>query len=159
MTRRVLLGTGAAVVAGAAAIVGARLTHRLDDVADAVGLEPKPQPDPEDTRIARAAGRDAAVLLATVEATAAAHRGLELEPIVAICREHTSALSAPTVAPGSPPPGDASAAADALADVVQAASTARAVDAGTAASPELARVLASMSAGLAQAARGVRRLR
>ena len=39
MTRRVLLGTGAVVVTAGGALAVAGATHRLDDVADAVGLE------------------------------------------------------------------------------------------------------------------------
>jgi hypothetical protein len=153
MTRRVLLGTGAAVVVSAGALTAAGLTHRLDDVADAVGIDPKPLPDPEDSRILRRASSETATLLATVEATAAAHPDLGLADLEGIGRRHLAALGGTSAATDvAAPPVDR---ADALTALVYA-STRRATDAGAAFSPALVRVLASMSAGHAQASRRLR---
>ncbi|MET0954005.1 MAG: hypothetical protein ABWX57_11995 [Aeromicrobium sp.] len=160
ISRRVLLGTGAAV-AGAAAVVGvAEATHVLDDAARAVGIEPKPQPDPRDDRIVRTAAQDLAVLLATVEATAARHPTLELADFEAIGREHLAALGGSTAATDpARVPGSAGAAVTALRKAYVQQSRARAAQAVEAFSPALVRVLASMSAGLAQCADAIGDLR
>jgi hypothetical protein len=159
MTRRVLLGTGVGVVAAGGAVAVAHLTHRLDDVADVVGLDPKPLPDPEDSRILRRAASSTAALVAMLDATAAAHPGLDLAPFVAIGREQLSALGGSTARTDvAPPPADPAAAAAVLEDAHVQASTRRATDAVAAFSPALVRVLASMSAGHAQAARQLGRL-
>lgn len=160
MTRRVLLATGATAVAAAGGLVAAQLTGRLDDVADAVGVEPKPLPAPSDTRIVRRVASDMAVVLATVEATAAAHGGLVLTPFEAIGRAHLDAVGGTTASTDvAAPPADPGEAISALEQTYEAASTARAADVAEAVSPELVRVLASMSAGLAQCARAMRQLR
>jgi hypothetical protein len=157
MTRRVLLGTGAAVVVSAGALTAAGLTHRLDDVADAVGIDPKPLPDPEDSRILRRASSETATLLATVEATAAAHPDLGLADLEGIGRQHLAALGGTSAATDvAAPPVDRADALTALVDAYGAAATRRATDAGAAFSPALVRVLASMSAGHAQASRRLR---
>ncbi len=137
-------------------IGGAHATHRLDDLADAVGLKPKPQPDPADDRLLRSAATAQAALLAAVEATAARHTALELAQFVAIGREQLDALGGSTAATDiTPPPDDQAAALTALVTAYRSESSARAKQATAAASPELARVLASMSAGLFQCARTV----
>ncbi|MCW2839396.1 MAG: hypothetical protein JWR55_879 [Aeromicrobium sp.] len=160
MTRRVLLGTGAAVVVSAGALAAAGLTHRLDDVAEAVGIEPTPLPDPEDSRILRRASKATAALLASLEATAAAHPDLALADLEVIGREQLTALGGTTAATDvAAPPADQGAALTALEDAYGLAATQRATDAGEAFSPALVRVLASMSAGHVQTARQLRRLR
>lgn len=151
-----LLGTGALIVAAGGVLGGAHATHRLDDLAEAVGLEPKPQPDPADDRLLRSAATAQAALLATVEATAASHTSLALAPFVAIGREQLDALGGSTASTDvAAVPDDAAAALAALVTGYRAASDARAKDAVAATSPELVRVLASMSAGLTQCARTV----
>lgn len=156
ISRRVFLGTGAVVVAAGGLLAGAHATHRLDDLADAVGLEPKPQSDPADDRLLASAATAQAALLATVEATAARHPALVLAPFVTIGREQLDALGGTTAASDvAPVPEDAAAARAALATAYRTESAQRAEGAVAAASPELARVLASMSAGLAQCARTV----
>jgi len=161
MTRRVLLGTGAVVVTAGGALAVAGATHRLDDVADAVGLDPKPLPDPEDSRILRRAARRTAILLATTEATATAFPDLALADLEVAAREQLAALGGGTAAATdvAAPPADRAAAVAALVDAYAVAATQRADDAGDAFSPALVRVLASMSAGHAQAARLLRGLR
>ena len=98
MTRRVLLGTAAAVAGGAALVGGAHLTGRLDDVADAVGIQPKPEPDPRDNRLVGRAAASAATVLATLEATAARHPTMPLAPLISLAREQVAAVGGrPTV--------------------------------------------------------------
>jgi hypothetical protein len=155
----VLIGTGVAVVGAGGLLVAAEATGRLDDVADAVGVEPKPQPDPDDTRILRRAARETATLLATVEATAAAQPALALAPVVAVVREQLDAVGGGTASTPPPPPAGADAAVDTLATALDTARQQRRRDALAAGSPALVRVLASMSAGHAQCARAVRELR
>lgn len=159
ISRRVLLGTGAAVVATGGALTVAQRTHRLDDVAEAIGLQPTPLPDPEDTRIVRRAARGSAALLATTSATATAHPALALTPIVAIVREQLAAVGGSPTAKATTPPTDAAASVTALAQAFSDAADQRAADAVQAGSPELVRVLASMAAGQAQCARAVEQLR
>ena len=155
MTRRVLLGTGA-VAAGVAGLLGAaQITHRLDDAARAVGLQPKPEPDPRDAQIVRHAARDHAALTAAAQALHEAQPKLRLAPVVALCTEQLAAVSGNTATTDL---AQAPASADELAELFASASTARAAQADEAFSPELIRVLASMSAGLAQCERHVRGL-
>lgn len=135
---------------------GAQATHRLDDLARAVGLEPKKQSDPADDRLLKSAADDMAALVAQIEATAARHPSADLAPYVTIGREQLDALGGSTAATDvAPVPEDASAALAALGAAYRTASSQRAKDAAAAASPELARMLASMSAGLAQCVRTV----
>jgi len=164
ISRRVLLGTGVVVVGAGGLITAAQLTHRLDDIADAVGLDPKPLPDPDDTRILRRAAADTARLLATVEATAALHASVDLTAVVSIIHEQLAAVGGATAPPADAPPADAppadaEAALRALEDILGASAADRSIDAQRAGSPALVRVLASMSAGHAQSARLARRLR
>ncbi|MCD9198442.1 hypothetical protein [Aeromicrobium wangtongii] len=154
ITRRVLLGTGAAVVGAGGLLTVGHLTHRLDDVADAVGLDPKPLPDPADTRIVRRAARACATLLTTVEAAAAANPGVDLAPVAAIVREQLAAVGGSPATTASLAPVTL----DALEQALSNAAADRAADAVDAGSAALVRVLASMSAGQAQCARAVRRL-
>lgn len=153
ISRRALLGTGAATAAVAAGLGVAGLTHRLDDLARLVGVTPHPESDPGDERLIAEAAAAQAALLATVEATVAAHKKLQLDRFVTISRAHLEAVGRVRSAAGVvAPPTDPTSAVRALAHGYAAASRARTADAGRAVSPDLARVLASMSAGLAQCA-------
>lgn len=160
ISRRALLGTGAVTVAVAAGLGGAALGHRLDDLARAVGIQPRPEPEPSDNRLIARVAADQNVLLAQVEATAAKHIGVRLEPFIAISTAHAKAVgvaeAVPDVAMPSASRGEA---IKALATTYSTASKAREADAATAASPALTRVLASMSASLAQCARAIGELR
>lgn len=155
MTRRVLLGTGAVVAGGAGLLGAAQITHRLDDAARLVGLDPKPEPEPRDAQIVRQAARDQADVTASAEALHEARPELRLAAVVALCTEQLTAVGG-TTATTDLARGPAS--AGQLADLLKTASAARASQANDAFSPELIRVLASMSAGLAQCERRVRRL-
>lgn len=100
--------------------------------------------------------RDQNVVLATVEATSARHPALKLDRFIAIGRSHVEALGGSEQVPGSPRvPGKADDAVRGLAASYRSASKRRAADGVRAASPDLARVLSSMSAGLAQCSRAV----
>lgn len=159
MTRRALLGTGAVVVGTGGLLVAGEATGRLDDVADAVGISPKPQPDPDDTRILRRAARATAALQAAVAATAAAYPALDLAAVTSVVREQLAALGGTKATTGTAPPDDQAKAVDALAQALDTARRDRASDAVAAGSTALVRVLASMSAGHAQSVRVVRSLR
>ena len=147
-------------MAVAGALTVADLAHRLDDLARAAGVEPRPRPDSGDNRLLTRVAGDQNTVLAAVEATAARHTSLPIDPFVAIGREHVEAVGGSSTVPAPPKVADDEAkAVAALASAYAAASRARAVDAGRAVSPDLARVLSSMSAGLAQCARAVGALR
>ncbi|MET0930661.1 MAG: hypothetical protein ABWX74_14165 [Aeromicrobium sp.] len=160
MTRRVLLGTGAAVVVSAGALTAAGLTHRLDDVAEAVGIEPTPLPDPVDDKLLRAAALDMAAVTALSDATASRHPALDLGTLAAIVRTQLDAVGGSTAATDlAAPSADPATALTALVDAYRTASKARAAQALRAVSPELVLVLASMSAGLSQCARAAEQRR
>jgi hypothetical protein len=160
ISRRALLGTGAATVAAAAGLGGAALGHRLDDLARSVGIGPHPEPDPADDRLIARVAADQNALLAMVEATAAKHSALHLDRLVTISTAHAKAVGvAGSVPDVATPPANRAKAASALAAAYAMASKARAADSAKALSPALVRVLASMSAGLAQCARTVGELR
>jgi hypothetical protein len=155
MSRRTLLGSGLTVATVAVAVVAARAGGVLDDAFRAVGVEPHPEPDPGDTRSLRRAATVQAVLIATIDATTSAHPELErgLNPLRLVADEQLVAvggsLAATSVGPAPANPKDAIAELSRLAfDSAEA----REDDAVTAASPDVARVLASMSAGLSQLA-------
>ena len=160
ISRRALLGTGAATVAVAAGLGGAALGHRLDDLARNVGIEPHQEPDPADDRLIARVAADQNTLLAQVEAAAVKHPELALGPFVAISTAHAKAVGVPAVVPDiAAPPASRAKAVDELVAAYSAAARARAADSAKAASPALVRVLASMSAGLAQCAHRVGELR
>lgn len=153
ISRRALLGTFGATAVAAAAVGGAALGHKLDDVARAVGIEPHPEPHPGDDRLLARVAADQNALLALVEATASAHRGLRLDRYVSISTAHAKAVGVGSSVPDTTPPdADPGKAVEALRSAYAQAARERATDAPKAVSPALVRVLASMSAGLAQCA-------
>ena len=156
ISRRALLGTGAATVAVAAGLGGAALGHRLDDLARGVGINPHPEPEPSDDRLIARVAADQNALLARVEATAARHTAVRLGPFVAISTAHAKAVGVAGAVPDvAAPPANRDAAIKALGTAYATASKARAADSAKAASPALTRVLASMSASLAQCAKSI----
>lgn len=157
ISRRALLGTGAATTAAAAALGGAALTHRLDDIARRVGIKPHPEPDPSDSRLLARVAADQNTLLAMVEATAGAHPTLRLDRYVSISTSHATAVGvAGSVPDVAIPSTDPATAIRALTSAYAKAARARAADAVEAVSPALVRVLASMSAGLFQCADAIK---
>ncbi|MEJ7636177.1 hypothetical protein [Aeromicrobium sp.] len=160
ISRRALLGTGIASAVVAAGLGAAALGHTLDDLARGIGVEPHPEPDPADDQIISGAAADQNALLARVEATASTHRDLRLRRFIAISTEHAEAVGVAAKIPDvAPPPADRPKAVKALSAAYSDAAKARAADSAKAVSPDLARVLASMSAGLTQCAREVAGLR
>ncbi len=155
MSRRTVLGTGLTAATVAAAVVAARAGGVLDDGLRVVGAEPHPEPDPGDTRrLARAATAQAA-LIAAIDATIGEHGDLEkdLRPLRLVADEQLVAVGGRLDATSAgPPPPEPMAATAELSRLAVESSEAREDDAVTAASPDVARVLASMSAGLSQLA-------
>lgn len=144
------------MVAGAVAVADA--THRLDDVADGMGVKPRPRPVASDDSLIAAVAQAQNLVLAAIESTSARHPALasKLVPFAEIGQEHLTAVGGSSKVPTVDAiTSDPARAVQALAQTFSAASTARAKDAGKAVSPDLARVLSSMSAGLAQTARAV----
>lgn len=131
-SRRVVL-----VAAGSTAVALATLfvTDTFDDALRAVGARPKPLPRPEDTSLLEAVVADQQRALATA-------RGAENTAVISLLSSQLEQLgAAPGTSTGS---GD-------LAATLRRAARHRATDARTAISAPFAQVLASMSAGLAQA--------
>ncbi|MDR7087384.1 hypothetical protein J2X11_002223 [Aeromicrobium panaciterrae] len=160
ISRRALLGTGAATAITAAALGGAALTHRLDDLARGVGIKPHPEPDPSDSKLLARVAVDQNTLLAMVEATAGAHSTLKLDRYLSISTSHAKAVGVAASVPDvAPPSADPETAVSDLSSAYANAARARAADALEAASPALVRVLASMSAGLYQCADAIKDLR
>jgi hypothetical protein len=162
ISRRALLGSGAAVVVTAGAGAIAAGTGHLDDVARSVGLKPRAEPVKSDDALIARVAREQNVLLGLVEAVAARHAALAsgLGRFAQIGQAQVKAVGGSSQVPGAPDvDADQARAVTALSKAYAAASKARATDAGRAVSPDLARVLSSMSAGLAQCAHTVGDLR
>lgn len=133
-------------------------THRLDDVARSIGLKPRAQPVASDDTLIAAVAQAQNVVLAEIEATVARHASFagKLAPFATIGQEHVTAVGGSSIVPTAKPvDGDPARAIEALAKTLSHASAARRDDANAAVSPDLARVLSSMSAGLAQCSRAV----
>lgn len=131
-SRRVVLAAAGGI---AVALAGLFVTDTFDDALRAVGARPKPLPRPEDTSLMTAVVDDQQQVLAVA-------RGVGNADVVALVSAQLEQLGAA--------PGDATSPGD-LAARLREASGHRATDARLAISPEFAQVLASMSAGLAQA--------
>lgn len=142
VSRRVVVGAGAVVLAAGGGLV---LTDRHDDVLRALGARPHPVADPDDTALLRTVASEQADLVGALE-------GLDdAEELVTVLREQLEALGgAPgaTASPSTAPPSVEDAAG--AAALVEETSRRRERDALVAVSPDLARVLASLAAGLAQ---------
>jgi len=125
----------AAAGAVAVGLAGLFVTDTFDDALRAVGAKPTPLPRPEDTSLLEAVVADQQNVLAVA-------RGAGNEPVVALVSAQLEQLGASA--------GTDTGTGD-LAAVLREAADHRATDARAAISPDLAQVLASMSAGLAQA--------
>lgn len=155
MSRRTLLGSGLTVATVAAALVAARAGGVLDDALRGVGVDPHPEPDPGDARRLERAATAQAVLISTIDASIGGHPGLEdgLSPLRVVADEQLVAVGGSLAATSvGPAPADARDATAELARLAFNSAEARENDAVSAASPDVARVLASMSAGLSQLA-------
>ncbi len=144
-------------MAGAVGVADA--THRLDDIARSIGIKPRPRPMASDDVLIGSVAEEQNVVLARIEGVAAQHPDLAkpLAPCSEIAQAHLNAVGGTsTVPPAAPVNPDPAVAVGELARSLSRASAARARDAGKAVSPDLARVLSSMSAGLEQCASTVR---
>lgn len=125
----------AAAGGAAVALAGLFVTDTFDDALRAVGAKPKPLPRPEDTSLMEAVVTDQQRVLRVA-------RGAGNAATVELLATQLDQLG---VTPGSGAEnGD-------LTAELRTAANHRATDARAAISPEFAQVLASMSAGLAQA--------
>jgi hypothetical protein len=131
-SRRVVL-----VAAGgtAVALAGLFVTDTFDDALRALGARPKPLPRAEDTSLMKAVVDDQQRVLAVARGAGNAAAA----DLLATQLEQLGATPGTETATGS------------LSAALSTASRHRATDARVAISPEFAQVLASMSAGLAQA--------
>jgi len=125
----------AAAGGAAVALAGLFVTDTFDDALRAVGATPKPLPRSEDTSLLEAVVADQQRVLAVARAAGN-------EPVATLVSAQLEQLGAT--------PGTQSGSGD-LAAVLADAADHRVTDARAAISPELAQVLASMSAGLSQA--------
>lgn len=148
------MGTGAGIaLLAVAGIVGDR-THRLDDLARTVGLEPQRRAADADLAILKRARTDQDALLALTAAVSAAHTNLtkSLTPLLANLQNQLKQLGGPLTDTGKKTaPTDATAALDLLITGFRGSEHARSTAALSAVSGEFAQVLGAMSAGLAQA--------
>lgn len=152
-SRRVAIGTvGGFFVAAGAVVVGAR-TGTLADVADAIGIEPHPEPAEKDKALIRKVRTEQSVLLKTVTAASVETPDLDgvLKPLIENLEQQQKHLG------GSDPKADAKPVAKgvtpALTFLVTAheeASERRASQANAAVSSDFAVVLGAISCGLSQ---------
>jgi hypothetical protein len=155
MSRRTMLGTGLTAATAAVVVVAARAGGVLDDTLRFLGAEPHPEPDPGDTRRLERAATAQAALVAAIDATIGAHDDLagRLRPLREVADEQLTAVGGSLAATSAGPvPPSPRAAATALSRLASESADAREDDAVAAASTDVARVLASMSAGLSQLA-------
>jgi hypothetical protein len=148
VSRRVVVGGGAAVVAAGA---GLHLAGRDDDVLRALGARPRPTPDPADTALLGRIADEQEALLGPV----AALEGVETADLVAVLTTQLQALGMGDREPSTRTTAGAQD-VDAVATEIAAASRRRQRDALEAVSPDLGRLLASLAAGQAQVARVLR---
>ena len=155
MSRRSLLGAGLTAATVAVAVGAAKAGGVLDDALRGLGAEPHPEPDPGDTRrLARAATAQAGIIGA-IDAAIAAHGDLKsnLDPLRLVADEQLVAVGGRLASTDvKPAPGDPRTVAADLSTMAADSAKARETDAISAANPDTARVLASMSAGLSQLA-------
>lgn len=143
------------VVAGAVALVVGETTGRLDDTARALGIRPHPESAASDTALLARVATQQGVLLSLAQAAATRHPPTAdvLTSVIAAATAQLKAVGGVAPQGAGPDVGATPAAAmTALSEAFRDAADKRAGDAVKAVSPDLVRVLASMSAGLAQLA-------
>jgi hypothetical protein len=164
ISRRAVLG--ASVTAGGLGIAGIT-AHRggvLDDGLRVMGIRPHTQPDPHDVTLLADAAQGQRELLALVDQITRERGDSDLSDIRRLLGEQLAAVSNdpespstpyPTTAP-TPLPSDGDDALGALATRIDTVAAARADGAVSAGSVAVTKVLASMAAGLDQAAVTIR---
>ncbi|MDQ3158354.1 MAG: hypothetical protein M3Q98_16805 [Actinomycetota bacterium] len=153
ISRRALLGTGAGVVALAGAAIYGDRSHRLDDVARKIGLDPKRLPAESDEKLIRKVQNDQSILLMWTQAVAAKQSGLTkvLEPLIANAEAQLADLGgAAANIDIDDPPEAARAALDSVVTMHDQEAEKRAEDSLQAVSGHFAQVLASISVSLSQ---------
>lgn len=151
------MGAGLTTATAAVVVGTARAAGVLDDALRGLGAEPHPEPDPGDARRLGRAATDQAALIASIDATTTQHPDLvgPLKPLRLVADEQMVAVGRRTQAKVAAAPGDRAAALAALAGSAADAGQAREKDAVGAVSPDVARVLASLSAGLTELSRAL----
>lgn len=149
VSRRVVVGAGAAVVVAAA---GVRVADRDDDLLRALGARPRPVPDAGDTALLATAATEQSDLVDAVARLADDDPELETADLLAVLREQLDVLGGVPVTARADVVVEAGPAAEVARDLAAAARR-READVLRAVSPDLARVLASLAAGQAQVAR------
>lgn len=155
MNRRTVLGTGVTALAATSVVLTARAAGVLDDALRGVGVVPHPEPDPGDTRRLRRAAVAQAGLITAIDATITAHEELtdDLQRLRVVAEQQLVAVGGRLGAEGvAIADDDLGVAVTALARMAADSAESREDDAVSAVSLAVARVLASMSAGLSQLA-------
>lgn len=153
ISRRTLFGTGAGVVAVAAAAVYGDRAHKFDDLARTIGIEPRRLPALSDEALIKRVQADQSIMLVSLRAVARRQPQLAktLAPLISITQTQLAGLGGAThnltiaAAPAS--------AADALDEVItlqQQSAVKRSQESIEAVSGDFARVLASIAVSLSQ---------
>jgi len=153
ISRRALFATGAGIVALAGAAIYGDHTHKLDDLARTIGLEPRRLPADSDMALIKRAQADQTRLLLWTKAVAARQSGLAkmLAPLIANTEAQLADLGgvAANVRVGTPPAMN-TAALDSVIVQHERATAKRSKESLEAVSGDFAQVLASISVGLSQ---------
>src|SRR5690348_5758244 len=158
ISRRAALQLG--VVAGGVGVAGlaAQRAGVLDDGLRALGFRPHSEPDPHDVSLLTEAAAGQVKLLADLDAVSQDRSPAAVANLRAVLREQLAAVSDdPSTAPTGGTPVSAEADIVAFIERVEATAAARPDGALTAGSLAVAKVLASMSAGLEQVGVAARR--
>ncbi|MEO6470352.1 MAG: hypothetical protein ABIR57_00890 [Aeromicrobium sp.] len=153
ISRRALIGTGAGVVVAAGAAATGAHTHRLDDLARTVGVDPRRRPALSDEALIKRVQADQSVLVLWTQAVSSRQPGLSpsLKPLIAITKTQLEDLGgALTTINVEAPPASPKAALDVVIDVYLRAEKNRSRETIEAISGDFAQVLASIAASLAQ---------
>lgn len=153
ISRRSLFGTGAGVVAVAAAAAYGHRVHKLDDLARLFGIEPRRRPAPSDEALIKSVQTEQSIALLSMRAVARRQPRLTktLAPLITITETQLADLGGAidnlTVAA---PPASAVDALDEVITMQQQSAAKRSKESLEAVSGDFARVLASIAVSLSQ---------
>ena len=148
-----MFGTGAGVVAVAAAAVYGDRVHKLDDLARTIGIEPRRLPALSDEALIKRVRTDQSIVLLSLRAVARRQPGLTktLTPLITITETQLADLGGAidnlTFAAA---PAPAAAALDEVITMQQQSAAKRSKESLDAVSGDFARVLASIAVSLSQ---------
>ena len=148
-----MFGTGAGVVAVAAAAVYGDRVHKLDDLARTIGIEPRRLPALSDEALIKRVRTDQSIVLLSLRAVARRQPGLTktLTPLITITETQLADLGGAidnlTFAAA---PASAAAALDEVITMQQQSAAKRSKESLDAVSGDFARVLASIAVSLSQ---------